>query len=148
MLTVGGVHSFYGNVEALKGVDLEVGAGEIVAMIGANGAGKSTLLMTICGNPVAARGRIVFEGRDITRLPTFAIMRLGIAHAPEGRRIFPRMTVLENLRVGAAAADATAFRRRLPPRLRAVPDPRGTAPASAAARCRAASSRCWRSGAR
>ncbi len=109
MLTVGGVHAFYGNVEALKGVDLEVGAGEIVAMIGANGAGKSTLLMTICGNPVAARGRIVFEGRDITRLPTFEIMRLGIAHAPEGRRIFPRMTVLENLRIGAAAADPTHF---------------------------------------
>src|SRR5690349_4622769 len=109
MLTVGGVHSFYGNVEALKGVDLDVGGGEIVAMIGANGAGKSTLLMTICGNPVAARGRIVFEGRDITCLPTFEIMRLGIAHAPEGRRIFPRMTVLENLRVGAAAADARHF---------------------------------------
>ena len=109
MLTVGGIHAFYGNVEALKGVDLEVGAGEIVAMIGANGAGKSTLLMTICGNPVAARGRIVFEGRDITHLPTFEIMRLGIAHAPEGRRIFPRMTVLENLRIGAATVDPQPF---------------------------------------
>ena len=109
MLTVSGVHAFYGNVEALKGVDLEVGAGEIIAMIGANGAGKSTLLMTICGNPLAARGRIVFEGRDITRLPTFEIMRLGIAHAPEGRRIFPRMTVLENLRIGAATVDPMYF---------------------------------------
>jgi branched-chain amino acid transport system ATP-binding protein len=109
MLTVGGVHAFYGHVEALKGVDLEVGAGEIIAMIGANGAGKSTLLMTICGNPRAARGHIVFEGRDITRLPTFEIMRLGIAHAPEGRRIFPRMTVLENLRVGAATVDPRYF---------------------------------------
>jgi branched-chain amino acid transport system ATP-binding protein len=109
VLTVGGVHAFYGHVEALKGVDLEVGAGEIIAMIGANGAGKSTLLMTICGNPRAARGRIVFEGRDITGLPTFEIMRLGIAHAPEGRRIFPRMTVLENLRVGAATVDARYF---------------------------------------
>ena len=109
MLTVGGIHAFYGNVEALKGVDLEIGAGEIVAMIGANGAGKSTLLMTICGNPVAARGRIVFEGRDITHLPTFEIMRLGIAHAPEGRRIFPRMTVLENLRIGAATVDPQNF---------------------------------------
>jgi branched-chain amino acid transport system ATP-binding protein len=109
MLTVGGVHAFYGNVEALKGIDLEVGAGEIVAMIGANGAGKSTLLMTICGNPVAARGQIEFEGRDITLLPTFEIMRLGIAHAPEGRRIFPRMTVLENLRVGAATVDPDYF---------------------------------------
>jgi len=109
VLTVGGIHAFYGNVEALKGVDLEIGAGEIVAMIGANGAGKSTLLMTICGNPVAARGRIVFEGRDITHLPTFEIMRLGIAHAPEGRRIFPRMTVLENLRIGAATVDPQNF---------------------------------------
>jgi branched-chain amino acid transport system ATP-binding protein len=109
MLTVGGVHAFYGNIEALKGVDLEVGAGEFVAMVGANGAGKSTLLMTICGNPVAARGRILFEGRDITRLPTFEIMRLGIAHAPEGRRIFPRMSVLENLRIGAATVNPRYF---------------------------------------
>jgi branched-chain amino acid transport system ATP-binding protein len=116
VLTVSGVHAFYGNVEALKGVDLEVGAGEIIALIGANGAGKSTLLMTICGNPLATRGRIVFEGRDITLLPTFEIMRLGIAHAPEGRRIFPRMTVLENLRIGAAMADPGHFeedRRRV-----------------------------------
>jgi branched-chain amino acid transport system ATP-binding protein len=109
MLTVSGVHAFHGNVEALKGVDLAVAAGEIVAMIGANGAGKSTLLMTICGNPVAARGRIVFDGRDITHLPTFEIMRLGIAHAPEGRRIFARMSVLENLRVGAATVDPRHF---------------------------------------
>jgi branched-chain amino acid transport system ATP-binding protein len=109
VLTVSGVHAFYGSIEALKGVDLEVGAGEIIAMIGANGAGKSTLLMTICGNPRAARGRIVFEGRDLTLLPTFEVMRLGIAHAPEGRRIFPRMTVIENLRVGAATVDPTHF---------------------------------------
>ena len=109
MLTVGGVHASYGNVEALKGVDLEVGAGEIIAMIGANGAGKSTLLMTICGNPRAAQGRIVFEGCDVTHLPTFEIMRRGIAHAPEGRRIFPRMTVLENLRIGAATVDPGCF---------------------------------------
>ena len=109
MLTVSGVHAFYGNIEALKGVDLEVAAGEIVAMIGANGAGKSTLLMTLCGNPRATRGQILFEGRDITRLPTFEIVRLGIAHAPEGRRIFPRMTVLENLQIGATTADAARF---------------------------------------
>jgi branched-chain amino acid transport system ATP-binding protein len=109
VLTVSGVHSFYGNVEALKGVDIEIGAGEIVTMIGANGAGKSTLLMTICGRPRAARGRILFEGRDIAHLPTFEIVRLGIAHAPEGRRIFPRMTVLENLQIGAATADPAHF---------------------------------------
>ena len=109
MLAVGGVHAFYGNIEALKGVDVEIAAGEIVALIGANGAGKSTLLMTICGRPQAARGRIVFDGRDIAGLPTFEIVRLGIAHAPEGRRIFPRMTVLENLQIGATVADPARF---------------------------------------
>jgi len=105
MLAVSGVHAFYGNIEALKGVDLDVAAGEIVALIGANGAGKSTLLMTVCGQPQAARGRVLFDGRDITRRATFEIVRLGIAQVPEGRRIFPRMTVLENLQIGAVSAD-------------------------------------------
>jgi len=109
MLAVAGVHAFYGTIEALRGVDLEVGAGEIVTLIGANGAGKSTLLMTICGHPRAANGRILFDGHDITRLETFAIVRLGIAHVPEGRRIFPRMTVLENLQMGATIADTSRF---------------------------------------
>jgi branched-chain amino acid transport system ATP-binding protein len=105
MLAVSGVHAFYGNIEALRGVDLEIGAGEIVALIGANGAGKSTLLMAICGRPRAAHGRILFDGQDITRRETFEIVRLGIAQVPEGRRIFPRMTVLENLQIGATVAD-------------------------------------------
>src|ERR1700741_2548315 len=109
MLTISDVHTFYGNIEALKGVDLEVRAGEIVALIGANGAGKSTLLMTVCGQPRAVRGQILFEGRDITRLATFEIVRLGIAQAPEGRRIFPRMTVLENLQMGATITDPSYF---------------------------------------
>jgi branched-chain amino acid transport system ATP-binding protein len=109
MLAVCGVHAFYGNIEALRGVDLEVGAGEIVTLIGANGAGKSTLLMTVCGHPKAARGRVLFDGHDITRLATFEIVRLGIAHVPEGRRIFPRMTVLENLQIGATVADPSCF---------------------------------------
>ena len=109
MLSVKGVHAFYGPVQALRGVDLEVERGEIVTLIGANGAGKSTLLMTICGNPRAARGAVVFDGEDITALPTFRIVRRGIAHAPEGRRIFPRMTVLENLQMGAAAAADSHF---------------------------------------
>ena len=113
MLTISGVHAFYGNIEALKGVDLEVRAGEIVTLIGANGAGKSTLLMTVCGRPRAARGQILFEGHDITRLATFEIVRLGIAQAPEGRRIFSRMTVLENLQVGATIADRTSFDNEL-----------------------------------
>ena len=109
MLTIRGVHSYYGSIEALKGVDLDVGAGEIIAIIGANGAGKSTLLMTVCGRPQAAQGQILFDGRDITGLATFEIVRLGIAHAPEGRRIFPRMTVLENLQIGATLADPAQF---------------------------------------
>jgi branched-chain amino acid transport system ATP-binding protein len=109
MLSVAGVHTFYGRIEALKGVDLEVGAGEIVTLIGANGAGKSTLLMTICGRPRAAQGRIAYDGRDITRMETFAIVRQGIAQAPEGRRIFPRMSVLENLQMGATVTDNTHF---------------------------------------
>jgi branched-chain amino acid transport system ATP-binding protein len=109
LLSLAGVHSFHGNVEALKGVDLAVEEGEIVALIGANGAGKSTLLMTICGNPRARAGGIHFAGRDITHLPTFAIVRLGIAHAPEGRRVFPRMTVHENLMLGAGTVDPGHF---------------------------------------
>ena len=109
MLTISGVHAFYGNIEALRGVDLEVGAGEIVALIGANGAGKSTLLMTVCGRPRAAHGRVGFDGQDITRLETFEIVRRGIAQVPEGRRIFPRMTVLENLQMGATSADPACF---------------------------------------
>jgi branched-chain amino acid transport system ATP-binding protein len=109
MLTISGVHAFYSNIEALRGVELDVGAGEIVTLIGANGAGKSTLLMTVCGRPRAARGRILFEGRDITRLETFEIIRRGIAQVPEGRRIFPRMTVLENLQMGATAGDPARF---------------------------------------
>jgi branched-chain amino acid transport system ATP-binding protein len=109
MLQVSGVHTFYGQIEALKGVDLDVKQGEIVTLIGANGAGKSTLLMTICGSPRARRGSIEFEGHDITRKPTYEIMRHGIAQSPEGRRIFPRMTVMENLQMGALTADPAKF---------------------------------------
>ena len=109
LLSVAGVHTFYGNIEALKGVDLAVEEGEIVTLIGANGAGKSTLLMTICAKPRAARGNIRFAGEDITHLATDAIIHRGISHAPEGRRIFPRMTVLENLQMGAIVADPHYF---------------------------------------
>ncbi|MBL8668156.1 MAG: ABC transporter ATP-binding protein, partial [Rhodospirillales bacterium] len=107
MLTIEGVHTFYGNIEALRGVDVEVREGEIVTLIGANGAGKSTLLMTICGQPHATRGRIAFEGQDITRWPTHAIIRAGIAQSPEGRRIFARMSVYENLLMGATVSDGS-----------------------------------------
>jgi len=109
MLQIRGVHTFYGQIEALKGIDMDVRQGEIVTLIGANGAGKSTLLMTICGTPAARSGHVVFEGRDITKLPTFEIMRLGIAQSPEGRRIFARMTVMENLQMGALTADVGKF---------------------------------------
>ncbi|HEX9448160.1 MAG TPA: ABC transporter ATP-binding protein [Dongiaceae bacterium] len=100
MLKISGVHTFYGHIEALKGIDMEIAEGEIVTLIGANGAGKSTLLMTICGTPQARSGSVVYEGRNITRLPTYEIMRLGIAQSPEGRRIFPRLREREAQRGG------------------------------------------------
>jgi branched-chain amino acid transport system ATP-binding protein len=104
LLSIRGVETYYGRIRALKGVDLEVNRGEIVTMIGSNGAGKTTLMMTICGTPRARSGQIVFDGRDITNLPTHEIMHLSIAQSPEGRRIFPRMTVHENLLMGALLA--------------------------------------------
>lgn len=109
LLTLRGVKTFYGNVIALKGVDIDVNEGEIVALIGANGAGKSTMMMTIFGNPRAREGEIRFAGRDITTLPTHEIARLRIAQSPEGRRIFPRMTVMENLQIGATVTDPANF---------------------------------------
>ncbi len=113
LLSVRGVTAFYSRVMALKGVDLDVNAGEIVALIGANGAGKSTLMMTVCGNPRARDGQILFDGSDITQLPTHEIARLKLAQAPEGRRIFQRMTVLENLQMGATVAAPAEFARDL-----------------------------------
>jgi branched-chain amino acid transport system ATP-binding protein len=107
LLRLAGVTAFYGAIQALKGVDLDVHDGEIVTLIGANGAGKSTLMMTICGNPRARDGSIRYDGRDIAGLPTHEIMRLGLAQSPEGRRIFPRMTVRENLLMGAHGRDGT-----------------------------------------
>ena len=109
MLSVRGVETYYGKIVALRGVDVEVNAGEIVTLIGANGAGKSTLMMTICGDPRARAGQIIYDGKDITNLPTHEIMRMGIAQSPEGRRIFPRMTVLENLQMGASLVDPEHF---------------------------------------
>ena len=109
MLSLRGVTAYYGAIAALKGVDVEVPAGEIVTLIGANGAGKSTLMMTIFGAPRARDGSILFDGRDITHLPTYEIARLKIAQSPEGRRIFPRMTVLENLQMGAAVTQFAHF---------------------------------------
>ena len=107
LLAVRGLHAAYGKIEALKGIDIEINAGEIVALIGANGAGKSTLMMTIFGRPRAREGRIEYDGRDITAVPTHEIARLRIAQSPEGRRIFPRMSVAENLQMGADATDSS-----------------------------------------
>jgi branched-chain amino acid transport system ATP-binding protein len=101
LLSIEGVKASYGPVAALKGVRLHVDPGEIVALIGANGAGKSTLLMTIFGNPRASEGHILFDGQDITCRPTHLVARSGLAQVPEGRRIFPRMSVFENLQIGA-----------------------------------------------
>ncbi|MGL4404581.1 MAG: ATP-binding cassette domain-containing protein, partial [Notoacmeibacter sp.] len=102
LLSVENVQTYYGNIRALGGVTIDVKRGEIVALIGANGAGKSTMMMTIFGSPKARSGKIIFEGQDITEMPTHEIARLRIAQSPEGRRIFPRMTVLENLQMGAS----------------------------------------------
>ena len=109
LLSIRGVKTYYGKIIALKGVDLDVNEGEIVTLIGANGAGKSTLMMTICGSPRARRGTVTFAGRDVTRLATHEIARLRIAQSPEGRRIFPRMTVYENLQMGAAIDGGAHF---------------------------------------
>ncbi|MDR6816801.1 branched-chain amino acid transport system ATP-binding protein [Neorhizobium sp. 2083] len=109
LLKVQAVETYYGNIRALAGVDVEVNKGEIVSLIGANGAGKSTLMMTICGAPQARAGSIIFDGEDITKLPTHLIARRRIAQSPEGRRIFPRMTVYENLQMGAGLDNLKYF---------------------------------------
>ncbi|MBX9618432.1 MAG: ABC transporter ATP-binding protein [Hyphomicrobiales bacterium] len=113
LLSVRGVKTYYGSIIALKGVDIDVEEGKITTLIGANGAGKSTLMMTICGTPRAREGKITFDGKDITALPTHEIMSLSIAQSPEGRRIFPRMTVYENLQMGAAINQLAYFKEDL-----------------------------------
>ncbi len=109
MLELSGVHAHYGAISALRSIDLSVQVGEVVTLIGANGAGKSTLMMSLFGKPRASAGRIVFDGEDITGLPAHEVARRGIALVPEGRRIFPRMTVMENLQMGAVLADPLNF---------------------------------------
>lgn len=105
MLKLEQVHTHYGAVEALSGVSIEVNKGEIVTLIGSNGAGKTTLMMTVCGTPRASSGRVTFEGKDITGMSTHQIMRQGMAISPEGRRVFPSLTVLENLKMGGFFAN-------------------------------------------
>jgi len=101
MLELADVHAYYGNIRALRGLSLSVGRGEIVTLIGANGAGKTTTLRTILGLVRPRRGHVSFNGQRLNTLTTDRIVRLGIAQSPEGRRIFPRMSVLENLELGA-----------------------------------------------
>ena len=102
MLNISKVETFYGNIQALRGVDVKVNDGEIVALIGSNGAGKSTLLMTISGVNKAATGEILFDNKSIVNMPPHDIVNLGISQVPEGRRIFARLTVEDNLRLGAS----------------------------------------------
>ena len=101
VLQVQDIHTYYGGIEALKGISLDVYDGEIVTLIGSNGAGKTTTLRSISGIVPPRTGKIVYQGRDITGVPGHTVAGMGIAHSPEGRRIFPRMTVLENLEMGA-----------------------------------------------
>lgn len=131
LLDIKGVKSFYGKIMALKGVDLSVNEGEIVTLIGANGAGKSTLMMTVFGTPRAREGQILFDGRDITDMPSHEVAHLRIAQSPEGRRIFARMTVRENLQMGSEIDGGTYFHQDLErvtglfPRLKERLDQRG-----------------------
>jgi branched-chain amino acid transport system ATP-binding protein len=109
MLELRNLTSGYGLIEVLHGISLTVEAGKIATLIGANGAGKTTLLMTICGRPRARSGIILYEGEDITHIGTHELVRRGVAHVPEGRHIFPRMSVFENLQMGAFASDPKQF---------------------------------------
>jgi branched-chain amino acid transport system ATP-binding protein len=114
LLKIDEVTCCYGRIPVLHGVSLDIHRHEIVALIGANGAGKTTTMMTIFGRPRATAGRVMFDGEDITALPTHDIARLRIAQSPEGRRIFPRMTVMENLKMGAIiAGDPAGFDKDL-----------------------------------
>jgi len=117
MLELADVHTYYGNIRALRGVSLSVASGEIVTLIGANGAGKTTTLRTILGTVRPRRGTVSFDGTRLDALATDRIVRLGIAQSPEGRRIFPRMTALENLELGAFTR---ADRDAIPPDLERV----------------------------
>ena len=109
MIAIRNLHAGYGRIDVLRGIDLDVATSQVACVVGANGVGKTTLLMTICGHVPAASGMVQFEGQDITGLPAFEIARRGIALVPEGRRIFPRMSVLENLQMGAFASPPEHF---------------------------------------
>jgi branched-chain amino acid transport system ATP-binding protein len=114
LLRVENLHAAYGPVEVLKGISLEVGEGEIVTLLGANGAGKTTTLRCLSGCLRLQRGRVLFAGQEIQHLPAHALVRRGVCHSPEGRKVFPRLTVLENLEMGAyTRTDRAGVRRDL-----------------------------------
>lgn len=147
MLTFEKVSAHYGKIQALHDVSLHINQGEIVTLIGANGAGKTTLLGTLCGDPRASSGRVVFDGKDITDWQTAKIMREAVAIVPEGRRVFSRMTVEENLAMGGFLPSAIGFRsvsNGYTSCFRACMN----AVSSERAPCPAANSRCWRLAAR
>src|SRR4028119_2014723 len=102
LLAMQNVHTYYGNIHALKGISIEVNEGEIVTLIGSNGAGKSTTLRTISDLLSPRQGQVLFNGERIDTMPSHEVVKLGISQSPEGRRIFPRLTVLENLEMGAS----------------------------------------------
>ena len=122
MLRLKSIHTYYGNIHALRGVSLHVNQGEIATLIGANGAGKTTVLKTISGLTPASRGSIAFEGQDITRMPAEQIVRCGISHVPEGRKVFATLTLRDNLEMGgfirrdreAMREDMARFRNKFP----------------------------------
>ena len=101
MLEIKNLEVYYGMIQAIKGISFEVEEGEVIALIGANGAGKTTTLQTITGMLQAKRGNVIFEGTDITKVPGHKIVSMGMAHVPEGRRVFSQLSVLENLKLGA-----------------------------------------------
>ena len=113
MLEISDLHTYYGNIHALKGISLTVEQGEIVTLIGANGAGKTTILKTVSGLLHPRQGSVHFEGQDISRTPAHELVRAGIGHAPEGRRIFSRLSVLENLQMGAFTRRPTESREEM-----------------------------------
>ncbi len=131
LLSIQKLEASYGQIVALKGVDLDIMPGEIVTVIGANGAGKSTTMMSVFGRPRASAGKIIFDGQDITHKPAHEIARMGLAQSPEGRRIFPRLSVLENLQMGASVDGMAHFQADLErmfdifPRLKERIDQRG-----------------------
>ena len=148
ILKVSNLETYYGPIIAIRGVSFDVPQGGIVTILGANGAGKTTVLKTICGVMDAQKGSVVFEGREIRRMDPDKVMRLGISHVPEGREVFPFLSVRENLRMGSfTRRDADGVAEDLRP-CSTTSRCCASGPSSVPAPSPAASSRCWRSAGR